>query len=263
MGEVTRADLQTLANALDSAHYDVFDGTGYEGRSFFDIGVFYNTKRLFINDSDQVSDRHKRETLRVANRIDFTIIDTNEPLHVFISHWPSRLWLGEHDPKRHTLGLRLRDAIDGLKEKYQGYDPQIILLGDYNDEPFNRSLATLPASRDRTLVKKYDDYFYNPLWRLLGESLPHTNNMTSKSFAGTYFYKKGDVTRWWTFDQIIFSSSFLQDDRWYLKEEHTTIWRYSPLDELVENPGEIFDHFPVISVIQRQLDQQPHGEHDD
>lgn len=203
--------------------------------------------------------------MKVARRIDFTIIDTDDLLHVFISHWPSRLWCSEHDARRDTLGLRLRDAVESVRQGYSDlYDPQIILLGDYNDEPFARSLAEhLPASRDRTLAKSHDHYFYNPFWRLLGESLPYSNNMTSKSFAGTYFYEKGNVTRWQTFDQIMFSSSFLKEDRWYLNEAYTTIWRHPPLDDLVENPREIFDHFPVISVLQRQLDQQPLGEHDD
>jgi len=265
LGEVTSEDLQNLKKSIDSTHYDVDWGEMRKSRLFFDVGIIYNTQRLYLNDSRLVIDRHGKQALKVARRIDFTIIDTNEPVHVFISHWPSRLWCSEHDAKRDTLGMRLRDAIEGVKEAYQDpYDPQIILLGDYNDEPFARSLAEhLPASRDRTLVNLNAHYFYNPFWRLLGESLPHSNNMTSKSFAGTYFHKKGNVTRWLTFDQIMVSSSFLQDDRWYLNEKYTTIWRHPPLDDLVENPGEIFDHFPVISVIQRQRDQRPHGERDD
>lgn len=52
--------------------------------------------------------------LRISQRVDLGIIDTDELMHVFISHWPSGLWREDEQifSERHQLGVRLRDAVD-------------------------------------------------------------------------------------------------------------------------------------------------------
>ncbi len=64
-----------------------------------------------------------------------------------------------------------------------------------------------------------------------------------------YFHKNGKITRWRTFDQIIFSSAFLGHTEWHLNEDLTGI-----LD--IEKDLKIFDHFPVYGVIEKV---QSHG----
>ena len=155
----------------------------------------------------------------------------------------------------HTLRFMGLLAINDLKNEYSSsYPPQIIILGDFNDEPFDKSLAGhLLATRDRTLVKQNDLYFYNPFWRHLGETLPHSYGLHSGSICGTCFHRTGEETKWRTFDQIIVSSSFLRDDRWYIEEEYTQILHYPPFDDLLLNKSTIFDHRPVLSYIQRSF----------
>lgn len=143
-----------------------------------------------------------------------------------------------------------------LKDKYSS-SPQIIIAGDFNDEPFDKSLSShLLASRDRALVMKDDSFFYNPFWRHLGETSPYIPGTRSASVAGTCFYSSGQETKWNTFDQIIVSSSFLRDDRWYLNEKCTGIFRNPSFIELVRSGSSIFDHFPVVGIIQRRLERK-------
>jgi len=223
-----------------------------------------NKYRLEILDSGNITSSYGTQTLKIAQRIDFRISETRELLHIYILHWPSRQWCNANDCKRDTLGIRLRDAIQNLKKNYSyPYPPQIILLGDFNDEPFDDSLAGhLLATRDRTLVKKNDLFFYNPFWRLLGESLPHSYGFNPDSICGTYFHRTGEVTKWRTFDQIIVSSSFLKDDRWYIEEKNTNILHYPPLDDLLRIKSRIFDHRPVFSYIQRRLNDNEEATHE-
>jgi hypothetical protein len=254
-GEVTTEDLHYIAESDSLRNYQIFDGTLKEGRLLFDTGLIYNKLRLRILDACHIISSYGRQTLKIAQRIDFIISETHELLHIYILHWPSRLWCTENSAKRDTLGIRLRDAIDDLKSNYpSSYPPQIIILGDFNDEPFNDSLAGhLLATRDRTVVKQNDLYFYNPFWRHLGESLPHSHGLHSDSICGTCYHRTGEETRWRTFDQIIVSSSFLRDDRWYIEEKYTKILHHPLFNDLLLTKSRIFDHHPVLSYIRRSL----------
>jgi hypothetical protein len=69
--------------------------------------------------------------------------------------------------------------------------------------------------------------------------------------AGSYYHKQGDITRWRTFDQIIFSSAFLNNTLWCLNEESTGIINIPEYCVKVTKAKEIFDHMPVMGVIER------------
>jgi len=255
VGEVTTDYLHYIADSSSLKDYQIFDGTLKEGRLLFDTGLIYNKHRLEILDSSNITSSYGKQTLKIAQRIDFSISETHELLHIYVIHWPSRLWCAENSAKRAILGVRLRDSIEDLKKRYSSsHPPQIILLGDFNDEPFNDSLAGyLLATRDRTLAKQSDRFLYNPFWRHLGETLPHSHGFHSDSICGTCFHRTGEETKWRTFDQIIFSSSFLSDDRWHIEEKYTKILHYPPFDDLLRSESRIFDHRPVLSFIQRRV----------
>jgi hypothetical protein len=175
------------------------------------------------------------------------------PDNRLVTQAPSRLWDHERSPKRSILGTRLRDSIEELKKSYE-YAPQIIIVGDFNDEPFDESLAGhLRATRDRGLAMRKDSYFYNPFWRHLGQTLPYSPLVDSENPCGTVSYNRDDETRWRTFDQIIVSSSFLDCDRWYIDEEHTRILDHPALDDIIRRGSTIFDHRPILSFIRRRL----------
>lgn len=62
-----------------------------------------------------------------------------EALHVFVNHWPSRReGIQESEPKRMKAAAVVRDKVDALL----GTDPQarIIIMGDLNDTPLDRSI---------------------------------------------------------------------------------------------------------------------------
>jgi hypothetical protein len=261
LGEVTTDDLHYIADFCSIKDYQIFDGTLKEGRLLFDTGLMYNKRRLEILDSSNITANYGKQALKIAQRIDFRVSETREQLHIYILHWPSRLWCAEDSAIRDTFGVRLRDSIEDFKKHYSfPSSPQIILLGDFNDEPFNKSLAGhLLATRDRTLAKDSDLFFYNPFWRHLGETSPHSRGLRSDSICGTYFHRTGTETKWRTFDQIIVSSSFLNDDRWYIDEKYTSILHYPPFDALLRSSSKIFDHRPVLSFIRREFSNSNNG----
>jgi hypothetical protein len=253
LGEVTAEDVLRMRNQGGLTDYDFVDGTLKTHGLQFDTGVLFRRDTLSFVDFRPLYDDSSSQRLKVANRIDFVAFGTRTPLHVFVSHWPSLLWCEENGATRQYLGVRLRDAVNELPQ-LSGDPAHAILLRDFNCEPFDNPLADqLLATRDRERVRNNQKLLYNPFWRCLGEAEPYVPGNSRRSYCGSFFYSKGVNTRWRTFDQIILSSSFLGHSEWRLNEHYTTILPLSPLDTALPNKGGIFDHFPVISVIEREL----------
>lgn len=253
LGEVASTNLFDFKKQLNLKEYELFDGTQKKGRLQFDTGVLYRKESLCLLNNKNIICSPGRTNSKVANRLDFMIIDDKTILTLFVSHWPSRL-KEDNQQIRNYMGKFLKNEIDNLTCEY-GETAYAILMGDYNDEPFDPSLSEhLFASRDRGFVCKFPTFLYNPFWRYMGESLPHIPGESNKSYAGSCFYSGGRDTFWRTFDQIIFSSEFLRDGDWQLNEEYTKILDIEPYCGSVSALKNIFDHFPVISFIEKDED---------
>ena len=117
-------------------------------------------------------------------------ISPKDTVHVFVNHWPSRSEGKEvSEPKRIIAAKTLRHATDSILTR----DPEthILVMGDFNDEPEDKSLATtLQAFTPVTITQS--DRLYNLMFSLY------------RSKKGTLYYKDWDV-----FDQFIVSGSFL------------------------------------------------------
>ena len=119
-----------------------------------------------------------REILYAA----FTTSD-GDTLHVFFNHWPSR-YQGQSltESFRIIAAQTLRKKIDELVATYE--NPNVIVMGDLNDQPENRSIRTLLSS--------------------VGD----LRNLSSewKKGQGTLKYRQ----TWQVFDQIIVSESLFK-----------------------------------------------------
>jgi hypothetical protein len=244
LGEVTSWDLCKLLNDVKAGNYAIYDG-----KAIHDVGAIYNTQRLTEFDTERITDYDAGEKLKVAHRVDFLIQGEERPLHVFISHWPSRI-RSEDEPKRIRLACRLRQKVTELMARYEQEAP-VILMGDFNDEPFHESMEQqLKATRDRCVAKR-STHLYNPFWRHMGESAPYNPISDDGAFAGTCSLKSDRVTRWKTVDQIIVSSAFLGGSTWHLNEQLTMILDLRKAARRGYSSRGVFDHLPVIAVIEK------------
>ncbi len=81
-----------------------------------------------------------------------------DTLHIFVNHWPSR-WGGmlETEPKRMFVANLLRTKVDSIFD--ENPDAKIIIMGDLNDFPTNKScLETLHPSHDFDNIKHNEIY---------------------------------------------------------------------------------------------------------
>jgi hypothetical protein len=250
LGEITNTDLSSMMDGCDVNTLGIYEGTLKEGRLQFDTGIIYNKERLAISNSFSTTSKHGTRNLKISNQIDFVSLSDGLPVHVFVSHWPSRSTNEENILSRETIAVRLRDQLNTLHERSP--KAAMIVMGDFNDEPFDASISWhLLATRDRQLAKTKENYLYNPFWRKLGESEPYNGSISGFGTAGSCIYKGGTDTHWRTFDQILFSSAFLGGSEWHLNEEETMIIRTEYLIDLLHDDKVHFDHLPVLSVIER------------
>ncbi|MFI3189854.1 hypothetical protein BCS42_05080 [Crenothrix sp. D3] len=221
-------------------------------RISFDSCVLVREDKLQVLETQDITVSKATSTAKIAQKIIVAVKNYDKPVQFFISHWASRLHTENLD--RVHLGIRLRDEVSAIL-KSDDVAP-VILLGDYNDEPFSDSLTTgLEATRDITRARKNTFLLYNPFWRHLGETQHYQRgeDATIKNRCGSYYYKSGSITRWHTFDQMIFSACFVGGGDWHLNEISTGIINTPELFNRVMDNKQKFDHLPIISVLEKEI----------
>jgi len=247
--EVSTADVEYISGMFNGSEFSIYDGTVYDGRKRYDICTIYKSNLLQIINTDLITKIQPDGKIHAAQELNFQIKEFQEPITLYVAHWVSRLHVSEDDTLRIQLGTLLMDAVSASIE--QRNIENIVILGDFNDEPFNKSLTeALFSTKDTFLVKKKPRLLYNPFWRLMVNKDLHPCT-TELWGGGTYYHKNNKTSRWKTFDQIIFSSSFLRGNTWYLNEEKTEVYYNKEIIRLITNTNSKLDHLPVISSIER------------
>ncbi len=117
-------------------------------------------------------------------------------LHIFVNHWKSRAG-DERETERQRMfsAITLRKQMDLLMSRESDF--KVIVMGDFNDEPTNRSITNgLSALNKRRNVQMGD--YYNLFYDL--------HNIDGQ---GTYNYKG----QWNMLDQIIVSYNLLNQEK--------------------------------------------------
>lgn len=249
--EVDEPDIDLIYGACNLSEYEVvydFDSIG--NGSYFDIALFFRrshfklveSNRLFASEND-VDEKKIKAALEVI--LESNCLGSN--LHLMLSHWSSRMHRTPESSESHNYGAKLRSFLTLIFDQYETIPP-VVLMGDYNDEPFNRSLSEgLISTRDYLMLKKKPRVLYNSFWKDMGYRLD-----CPWDIGGSYYYRDGRYSKWYTFDQIIFSSYFLKEkDGWAVNRGMTKV--FAPLKTLpsVLDRRLRFDHLPVMSFVER------------
>ena len=156
----------------------------------------------FIYDTDlfEVKDTFshfivKRNATRDLFQVNLEIKKSGQLLILIGNHWPARLGGSfDSEPYRIIAGETLAYFHERIVEE-NGKDVAIIAMGDFNDEPFNRSIVKHAlALNNKTQVRRArKPKFYNLMWPLLSKGL------------GTHYYgSAGSIL-----DQMMISKGLL------------------------------------------------------
>ena len=106
-----------------------------------------------------------------------------DTLHFFVNHWPSRYGgLLETEAGRLVASQVLRSITDSVCAV--GYDPKILVMGDFNDNPDDKSIRALTTG---------------------GCLLPLQVKSKNPNVKGTYKYRMN----WENFDQVMVSNGLI------------------------------------------------------
>jgi hypothetical protein len=251
------AVLQKLVDALEPlnrdyyiVHEDTDDKRGIDVAVIFDEDKFDFEKKF----SHTIL---KRESTRDIFQVNLKTEQTKQDLIVIGNHWPSRMG-GELDsePYRMTAAETLsywHMRILEEKEKEDVKNVPILVMGDFNDEPHNRSIthyALATNSLEQILNPRVrNPLLYNLMWDLMA---------TGK---GTHF-----GTEFSMLDQFMVSKGLLLDDsKLKVKLDTTSIIRFPemiktgyyqaplrfgrPAKDGINEKG-FSDHFPISVVLE-------------
>lgn len=178
---------------------------------------------------------------------------TDDTLHLFVNHWPSR-WGGqlESEHKRMTAARLLRNKVDSIFNECS--KAKIIIMGDFNDYPNNKSLTK--ALKAKAPDKEFkDDELYN-----LASYLEKRSTIASHKYQGV----------WGMLDQFIVSGA-LMNVNGILQTQAKNMHIFAP-DYLLEKDnsykgkrpfktyigykyhGGFSDHLPIYLDLWRTLD---------
>ena len=159
-----------------------------------DVALLYRPALFRVLTSRSISIRFPFDTLAQTREILMIqgILFQSDTITLFVNHWPSRRggYLGSQ-PRRNWVASVLRGVVDSVQRITPAAN--ILVMGDFNDEPENESLKV-------NLMARTDNSSCNPdsLYNLMG-----IRNKTR--LEGTLKYQD----QWSTFDQFIVSGALL------------------------------------------------------
>lgn len=202
-------DLLTFS-PLERFNYRILHQQSPDWRGI-DVAMLYRPEAFKLVDSQFIEVNFPQDSFNATRDILYAkgIARDRDTLHFYVNHWPSRYGgKAESDPKRARAATLLRQHVDSLYRAHTA--PKVIITGDFNDGPANKSLKqVLDAATDTTQLERH---------RLLNLMYPQGNSTQKGSYKYQY--------RWHTFDQFIVSRSLFRAETGYrTKLEDARIYR--------------------------------------
>ncbi|MEZ4957644.1 MAG: hypothetical protein R2825_29060 [Saprospiraceae bacterium] len=185
--------LNPLGRNYAIVHHDSQDGRGIDVAFIYDETLLTVEPGMIFNHVVM-----KRTATRDILQVNFLTTHLNQRLVLIANHWPSRRGDPiESEGFRIIAGETLSYFHQRIKEVH-GNDTPILAMGDFNDEPFDRSITSYArALRSKTkVIRGISPYFLNLTWPLLKEG------------CGSYFYDNFPNL----FDQFLANKNLLEDD---------------------------------------------------
>nr|NQU91546.1 endonuclease/exonuclease/phosphatase [Bacteroidota bacterium] len=182
------ASLNSLNRNYGIVHHDTSDHRG------IDVAYIYD-RDLFTFEQQFSHTILKRTATRDLFQANFKTSKGND-LILIGNHWPARsAGVYESEPYRiiaaETLSYWMKRIIE-----IKGNDTAVLLMGDFNDEPFNRSITDYSLGTNSLSKVAYSrsPRLFNLMWPFLGKGL------------GTFYFNNFP----YVFDQFLASKEMIQ-----------------------------------------------------
>jgi hypothetical protein len=238
------AALAPLGRNYRVAHEDSSDKRG------IDIAFIYDADR-YTAEKQFHYEVVKRSATRDIFQVNFRIRTKSKRLLVLIgNHWPSRLGEAAY---RIIAGETLSYWIQRIHEVLGG-EPLVVVMGDFNDEPFSPSLTDFALSTEMTtkVLRARNERLHNLMWPLMGQGV------TSYVYSGTptmldqFMVTRGMLRRDAPIKPLRDSVSVLRFPEMVSRSVYKTPRRFGRPSSRLDRSG-FSDHYP-IAVMLREVE---------
>jgi predicted extracellular nuclease len=234
---------KSLHSASGNRGYEIIHGDSPDERGI-DAAALYNAAILknvsFEYHTIQLpdpKDPNTRDVLHVKAQIH------GEWFHFFVNHWPSRSGgQVESEPNRLAVAQLLKTKVDEVLKSDS--EAQIIIMGDFNDHPNDRSIYEVLGAKEQP-----EATLYNQMYAI------------HASGNGSYFYKG----EWGALDQMITSKGLMDATGWRVDAQSAGVLRDDKIlfkdKEGVARPSRSYagdsykggysDHLPVFMTLRK------------
>ncbi|MFQ5571290.1 MAG: endonuclease/exonuclease/phosphatase family protein, partial [Rhodothermales bacterium] len=187
--ERLRDALAPLNRNYDIVHADTSDRRGIDVAFLFDADLLTAEQTFF----------HfivRRTATRDLVQVNFRT-QAGRLLVVVGNHWPSRRGgQYESEPYRIIAGETLGYFHERIRQVQQDTNVAVLAMGDFNDDPFSRSLVEYARSRHQRakVTRARTATFLNLMWPLLGQGLGSHYFSNTASILDQFLVSKGLVT---------------------------------------------------------------------
>ncbi len=157
-----------------------------------DVGLIYNSDSFSPIEYKYYPLEFKNAILNTRELLYVSaVLNGTDTLHIFGNHWPSRYsgFLETKDLRKAAASL-LKIKVDEVNKKFKS--PKIMIVGDFNDNPEDETLAEVLLA-GKVELPIVDEKLYNLFFGLKRDN------------QGSLKYQ----SQWFIFDQIIVSGSLL------------------------------------------------------
>ena len=178
----------TQKTVLKNTNYQILHKESPDKRGI-DVALLYRSDKITVDSVQYIQVFLGKDQRPTRDLLYATLRTTNNAkLHVFVNHWPSR-YGGQmkSNPKRKAAAAVVRKYVDSILT----VQPQanILLMGDFNDEPENESIHdVLRARSDSTFTDSTE--LYNLMSHI------HGNHGTHKYQGNWGVLDQFMVTKW-------------------------------------------------------------------
>ena len=245
--------LDLLKNALAPlnrnyrvVHEDTSDRRGIDVAFIYDADLFtaqdqfshFIVKRLATRDLFQVNFQTNSGRLLVA----------------IGNHWPSRMGgQYESEPYRIIAGETLAYFHERIRQVQNDNNVAVLAMGDFNDEPFNRSMVNHALSHhSRTKVTKArSPRFLNLMWPVLGQGVGTHYYDNTANVLDQFLVSKGLVTGNSGIRVLPDSVEVLQYPEMVKSDDYPVPIRFGRKSSV--NPNGFSDHYPIAVRLREKI----------
>ena len=218
-------------------HYETQDFRGIDNALLYNPKYFVplSSDKLFIQLPDKNGEkRFTRDVLYVRGLL------RGEEIHIMVNHWPSRGGgQAASEPKRVLAAEVCRSAVDSILAINP--EAQILIMGDFNDDPDNISMAEVLRAADKPFLSEEERVKAEAKLKKLEAKLRSTNTSKKKDALQSevnqlkanlemdlynpyaQMFKDGQGTlayrgTWNLFDQIVLSRGMLKKEGFYFHD---------------------------------------------